>query len=74
MAPKLDAITALKRIFPFSLLDDEALRALLALVNFTEVSKDDRIFCAGDIPDYLYFLLSGEVKLIQPNTDDPGRP
>ena len=73
MAPKLDAITALKRIFPFSLLDDEALRALLALVNFTEVSKDDRIFCAGDIPDYLYFLLSGEVKLIQPNTDDPGK-
>ncbi|MEL7590551.1 MAG: cyclic nucleotide-binding domain-containing protein [Anaerolineaceae bacterium] len=73
MLPKLDALIALKRIFPFSLLDDVALHALLPLVKFTDVSKGDRIYSAGDMPDYLYFLLSGEVKLLQPDVDDPGK-
>jgi CRP-like cAMP-binding protein len=73
MLPKLDALTGLKRIFPFSLLDDVALHALLPLVKFIDVSKGDRIYSAGDMPDYLYFLLSGEVKLLQPDVDDPGK-
>lgn len=73
MVPKSEALSALKRIFPFSLLDDDALRVLLPLVNFIEYASSERIFSTGDVPDYLYFILSGEVKLIQPEADDQAK-
>jgi len=64
----------LKRLFPFNLLEEDALNAILPHVDCVELNEGSRIYSNGDIPDYFYFILSGEVRLIAASgdADDPG--
>ena len=57
----------LKRIFPFSLLDESDLRTILPLIETIDLSSDSRIYQTGDVPNALYFILSGGVRLIIPD-------
>lgn len=55
--------TCLKRLFPFNLLDETALIAISPLFEIAEYRKDSPVFSSGEVPDYLYFILSGDVKV-----------
>ena len=54
----------LKQIFPFNLLDESALKLILPLVSLLEIKQGSVLFNSGDIPDFMYFIISGEVHLV----------
>jgi hypothetical protein len=59
----------LKRIFPLNLLSEDALNTLLPKMEIVEFPQKSRIYNAGDIPDFLYFILSGQVTLSDQSND-----
>lgn len=54
----------LKRVFPFNMLDEADLRAIIPLVETIDLAPRSQVYASGSVPDYLYFVLSGGVKLI----------
>ena len=54
----------LKRIFPFSLLEESDLRTMLPLIETVDLPAEGVVYRTGDVPDHLYFILSGGLKLI----------
>jgi hypothetical protein len=65
--------TCLKRLFPFNLLGETELIAISPLFEIAEYSKDSSVFSSGEVPDYLYFILSGNVKVISHSPKTKGR-
>lgn len=63
-------VATMKQLFPFSLLGNNELSAILPLINFVDLNKNSLIYSKGDIPDYLYFILSGEVNLVTLSGDE----
>ena len=57
-------INTLRQIFPFSLLDESALNLVLPRVNLLEAKQGNLLYTTGDIPDFMYFIISGEINLI----------
>ncbi len=56
--------TVLKRIFPFTLLNESDLQMILPQIETVDLSSGGCIYKTGDVPDSLYFILSGGVRLI----------
>jgi len=61
---KVLTTATLKRIFPFSLLEDSDLRTILPLIETIDLPAESAVYRTGDIPDHMYFILSGGLKLI----------
>jgi len=56
-------INTLGQIFPFSLLDKSALKLILPHIHLLEAKQGNLLYTTGDIPDFMYFIISGEVNL-----------
>ena len=59
----------LKRFFPFSLLEEPELNRLIPLIEVVNYPKGSMIYSSGDIPDAIYFIVSGEIQLMLQNED-----
>jgi CRP-like cAMP-binding protein len=59
----------LKRFFPFSLLEEPELNRLIPLIEVVNYPKGSMIYSSGDIPDAIYFIVSGEIQLMLHNED-----
>ncbi len=53
----------LSQLFPFSLLDEGELRDIAPMVEVIECPRESQLYAAGDIPDYFYWILSGDIQL-----------
>jgi hypothetical protein len=71
MTSDLVSAKALQQIFPFSLLDMETIKTLLPLVEYSDFKKGETVYSAGDVPDHLFFIISGELILVNPS-EGPG--
>lgn len=60
-------INTLGQIFPFSLLDKSALKLILPHIHLLEAKQGNLLYTTGDIPDFMYFIISGEVNLTTRN-------
>ena len=50
-------------LFPFTLLSGNALRVIAPMIEVIECPPGLRLYNNGDIPDYFYWVLSGEVNI-----------
>jgi len=60
----------LRSVDAFASLDDELLEKLVEITTIKRIKKDNILFYEGDTPQYIYALLSGELKLYKMGIKD----
>lgn len=64
----------LERVEAFSDLDDDQLAAVRNCCGIAEFKRGEKIFAAGETPEYFWIVLAGEVNLIWDAPEGPTLP
>ncbi len=73
-SPEVLSPSQLKRFFPFILIEEPELNRLVPLIEVVNYPKGSVIYSIGDIPDALYFIVSGGIQLTLQNEDPDASP
>ena len=64
----------LEDVDTFSELDDDQLAAIQECCEVAKFKRGEAIFAAGEVPDYFWLVLDGEVNLIWDAPEGPAMP
>lgn len=60
---KQDMFLALRNLPLLNEIEEKDIEAVLSEIILTKIKKDDFIFQTGDSPDFMYLIISGQVKI-----------